>query len=90
MNEADETKKLVPTMLSTSDNPFNPFTDFEDWYNFDESHEYHTLTYLARVCDATYDISDALATLAINTAVEEAAQLNLTGNRIVVTDPASE
>lgn len=35
--------------ITTKDNPFDFFKDFDAWYQFDESHGYHTMEWLARI-----------------------------------------
>lgn len=72
-------------MLSTSDNPYNPFDEFNAWYAFDISKGYNTLSYLARLTETTGDpYNEKEDVLAINQVIEDAARINLTGNRIVV------
>jgi hypothetical protein len=36
--------RYLPT---TKDNPFNPFDQFDEWFQFDDSHGYHTLEVMA-------------------------------------------
>lgn len=71
-------------MLSTSDNPFDPFEQFKEWYAFDLSHGYNTLGYLANVAETDDAFPDRENNLAWQQAIFDAANLNLTGNRIVV------
>lgn len=35
-------EKNEKTMITTRDNPFHPIKDFDSWYNWDETHGYHT------------------------------------------------
>lgn len=74
-------KKLL---LTTMDNPFNPFDDFDNWNNFDVSHGYNTCSYLARIAKTSSELSDEDNEEAINSAVEEIARLNITGNYKIV------
>lgn len=60
-------KKKV-TMLTTYDNKFDPFDEWEKWYDFDTDlqHPHNTCAYLARMTDASPEMSQAdqeLATL---------------------------
>ena len=40
---------MMTIALTTSDNPYNPFTEWDKWYQFDESHGYHSCSLLARI-----------------------------------------
>lgn len=77
-------------MISTSDNPYNPWTDFDSWYAFDEAKGYHTCSYLARVCRTSQELSEADENEALNTAIDEICELNLTGNYIKVANPMAK
>ena len=75
--------------LSTSDNPFNPFDDFKLWHEWDFSHGYCTVEYLARVIAehgefSNNTISEAETSKEIYEAMEEILDFNLTGNYIKV------
>jgi hypothetical protein len=72
-------------MLTTLDNPYNPFTQFDEWYAFDESEQYCTCEYLARVAKSSPELSDVDQDIAIDLAMNEILQFNLTGNYIKVT-----
>ena len=67
-------------MLTTLDNPYDPFTQFDDWYRFDEDNGYHSCEYLARICESSDSLSEDDQNLAIETAIDEIVQLNVTGN----------
>lgn len=71
-------------LVSTTDNPYDPFTQWEEWYEFDESHGYHTTSYLARIVVVSDDLSDEDYKMAVNDAVNEIVEFNLTGNYIKV------
>lgn len=40
---------MMTFALTTSDNPYNPFTEWDKWYQYDESHGYHSCSLLARI-----------------------------------------
>ena len=40
--------KIIKSMLTTFDNPYNPFDNFDDWYQFDNDHNYDCCGKLAR------------------------------------------
>ena len=66
-------------MLTTTDNPYDPFTQFDDWYAFDESMNYGTCSYLARIAKTSDDLSEVDNLLAIEQAVDEICEFNLLG-----------
>lgn len=71
-------------MLTTLDNPYNPFTQFDEWDAFDKQHGYFTCAYLARITTSSDDLSEADQALAIDKAMNEIVDLNLSGNYIKV------
>lgn len=71
-------------MLTTLDNPYNPFTQFDEWDAFDKQYGYHTCAYLARITVSSDDLSEADQALAIDKAMNEIVDLNLSGNYIKV------
>ena len=73
----DSTTKQV--MISTIDNPFNYFSDFDRWLEFDTSHGYYSLQYLARIANASYEMSDAQYEAEIRKAIDEILKFNVTG-----------
>lgn len=75
-------------MLTTVDNPYNPFTQFDEWYRFDEQSGYQTTGYLARITYSSSDLSDADQSSAIESAIDEAVQQNITGKYVKVPAPA--
>jgi hypothetical protein len=66
-------------MLTTVDNPFNPFTDFDAWLQYDTTMGYNTASFLDRVANASYDLSDADLALAIQNAIDEIVEENVLG-----------
>jgi len=79
---------LAQRLLSTADNPFNPFTDFDQWRNWDEQSGYYTLSYLARITITSDELSDLDQSQAIDHAVAEILEENITGNYILVSEPS--
>lgn len=74
-------------MLSTSDNPYNPYTEWRQWYAFDTQAGYHTSAYLARVVVTSHELSDKDQEVAIDQAMEEILEYNLSGMHIKVENP---
>ena len=66
-------------MLTTFDNPFNPFTHFDEWNAYDMMMGYHTLSFLARVAQVSTEISEPDQQLAIQLAIEEIVEENVSG-----------
>lgn len=66
--------------LTTTDNPFDYFKEFEKWNAWDMTHGYNTCSYLARVANITTNLGPIEAIQEMNQIVEEAAELNATGN----------
>jgi hypothetical protein len=66
-------------MLTTVDNPYDPFTEYDSWAAFDERAGYHTPQFLARIAVTSHDLSDEDQSLAIESAIEEIVQQNVTG-----------
>lgn len=73
---------MMAHMLTTEDNPFDPFTHFDEWRAYDESMGYHTCAYLARVTVTSDEMSDGDQARASEIAIDEAVELNLTGNYV--------
>lgn len=80
---------MAERLLSTSDNPYNPFTEFDQWRNWDEQSGYYTLSYLARITVTSDDLSELDQAKAIDQAVAEILEENITGNYVLVTEPSS-
>jgi hypothetical protein len=86
----DPINKSNESMLTTIDNPYNPFTQFDDWYAFDVGMGYNTCSYLSRIAIVSEELSDADIDLAIERAIDEILELNLTGKYIKVTKDSFE
>jgi len=70
---------MEAVMLTTIDNPYNPFTQWDEWYAFDTQKGYHTCSYLARVARVSDDLSETDYVLAVEQAIDEICELNITG-----------
>lgn len=70
---------MTEHMLTTVDNPFDPFTQFDEWYNFDEAAGYRTTQFLARVVKSSDQLSEADQSLAIELAIDEIVNENVSG-----------
>ncbi len=76
-------------MLTTEDNPYDPFTQFDEWYAFDTQNGYNTCSYLARIAMTSNELSDTDYDQALDSAVDEIMEYNLTGNYKIVTKKTS-
>ena len=70
---------MPEVMLTTIDNPYNPFNEWDKWRQYDESKGYNTSGYLARIAKVDIDTSEADELVAINAAIEEILEFNVTG-----------
>lgn len=79
-------------MLTTVDNPYDPFTQYDEWSAFDEEHGYYTPSLLARIAISSDELSEADQDLAIETAIDEIIEYNVSGmhKKIVVPVPLDE
>jgi hypothetical protein len=66
-------------MLTTVDNPYNPFTDFDAWLAFDTRMGYGTPSFLARIAMIPDDLPETYQSLAIQNAIDEIVQENVSG-----------
>jgi hypothetical protein len=71
-------------MLTTKDNPCNPFTDFPAWLAWDTAHGYHTTEWLGRMAVTSNDLTPGDLQFAINSAIDEIVEMNVTGMHIKV------
>lgn len=74
-----DTTQPTEYMLTTVDNPFNPFTEFDAWLEFDNSMGYGTAAFLARITVDSSDLSEPDQALAIQDAIDEIIQENVSG-----------
>jgi len=81
MSEANMTDTTEPTeyMLTTVDNPFDPFTRFEEWLEYDIRMGYNTVSFLARIAMVSDDLSQPDQALAIQDAIDEIVEENVSG-----------
>lgn len=73
-------------MLTTIDNPFNPFTDYDEWLSFDREKGYYTNELLARVSNASDELSDEDNESIIREAMEEICRYNVSGVHRMITE----
>jgi len=80
VDEFSEGLPPIPeVMLTTSDNPFDPFEQFDEWFAFDESMNYHSCSYLARIARTSDELSDYDNLLELSNAIDEIVMLNILG-----------
>lgn len=77
-------------MLTTEDNPFNPFTNWDEWDAWDRAAGYHTTAYLARIVRTSHELPEAVQNQAIEDAIDEILEFNISGNYIRVTEQMAE
>jgi len=73
-------------MLTTIDNPHSPFKNYPAWLSFDVAAGYHTQELLARIAQASIDLSEGDHELALDQAVEEIIRENVSGMHVTVTE----
>jgi len=76
---ADTETQTIEYMLTTVDNPFDPFTQFNEWNAFDIRMGYGTAAFLARIANVSNDLSDADHDKAIQDAIDEIVNENVSG-----------
>lgn len=74
-----DTTEPTEYMLTTVDNPFDPFTRFEEWLEYDISMGYNTTAFLGRIAKVSNDLSQPDQALAIQNAIDEIVQENVSG-----------
>lgn len=77
----------VVHMLTTIDNPYDPFTEFDQWYEWDERAGYHTSGLLARIVSTSDELSVFDQDQALDQAINEIAELNVSGMHRRVSQP---
>lgn len=71
--------KQTEHMLTTVDNPYSPVTEFDEWHAYDQQLGHHTLSFLARVTKSSDELSEADQHLAIELAIQEICDENVSG-----------
>lgn len=80
---------MVPLhMLTTVDNPYDPFTEYDQWSQFDEEHGYYTPQLLGRIVITSDELSEIDQDLAIESAIDEIVENNVSGKHRKVAAPA--
>lgn len=74
-----DTEEVTEYMLTTVDNPFDPFTRFDEWLEYDMRMGYHSSAFLARVVMFSNELSEPDQQIAINDAIDEIVQENVSG-----------
>jgi hypothetical protein len=78
------------SMLTTIDNPHSPFDEFDAWYAYDVSSGYHTCSFLARVLNFSDQLSEADEDVAVDQAIDEIINENVSGVYRKVTKDVEE
>ena len=77
----------VNYMLTTVDNPFNPFTQFDEWFAYDRLLGHNTSAFLARIARLSDGLSEADEDLALQQAIDEIVDENVSGMFRKVREP---
>ena len=70
---------MAKVYLTTIDNPYSPVTQYTEWKAYDELMGYYTNEYLARIARVSPDLSPDDYALAVEEAIDEIVELNITG-----------
>jgi len=57
--------KIIKSMLTTIDNPFNPFDNFDDWYVYDQDNHHFSCERLAETINDDLDDSNEVEQIKI-------------------------
>lgn len=93
-SSTDDTSPRSEFLLTTFDNPYDPFTQWDEWLSWDMHAGYNTPGLLARIAVTSNEISDADYFHAIQNAIDEIVEENVSGmhrkikrgDLVVVTD----
>lgn len=81
---------MAATFVTTLDNPYDYFTQFDEWYAFDTQKGYNTCAYVARIAKTSSEMSEKDYENALNDAVDEILDFNLTGNYVKTVEKQDE
>jgi hypothetical protein len=84
----DTIEEPTEYMLTTFDNPFNPFTQWDEWFQWDVSAGYNTSALLARITKSSLELSEPDQALAIQQAIDEIVEENVSGMHRKVVRPS--
>lgn len=70
--------------LTTSNNPFDPIEQFDEWYAYDLSLGQDTAGFLARIAKVTDELPPVYYDAAIEEAIDEIIEYNITGNYVKI------
>lgn len=70
--------------LTTSNNPFDPIEQFDEWYAYDLSLGQDTVGFLARIAKVTDELPPVYYDAAIEAAIDEIVEYNITGNYVKI------
>ena len=79
LSTTDTNREPIEYMLTTVDNPFNPFTEFDEWFAYDTRMGYNTSSFLDRIAKVSDEISQPDQLLAIQHAIDEIVEENVSG-----------
>ena len=74
-----ERMSMKEVMLTTIDNPFDPFTQYDEWEVFDKDMGYHSFALLDRIVKTSNELSQEEEDTAIDLAIDEIIEYNITG-----------
>jgi hypothetical protein len=72
-------------MLTTVDNPHDPFDAYQAWFEWDNRHGYHSTSLLARVAVVSDELTGPDLQAAIEDAIDEIVEYNISGMHRKVT-----
>lgn len=78
------------SMLTTIDNPHDPFEDYDAWYAYDTRAGHHTVSFLSRVATLSDELSEADWNLAVDAAIDEIVNENVSGLYRKITKEVAE
>lgn len=84
-----DTSNTIQYMLTTVDNPFNPFNQWDEWFAWDRQAGYDTPSLLDRIAKVSDEISEPDQALAIQQAIDEIVEENVSGMYRKVPQPFS-